>query len=62
MNIDFYFFNWTNPEELRVPGKKPNFVQMGPYSFVYVFILLIYLILGKSGPNDIILYKKKKKI
>ncbi|XP_057336645.1 protein croquemort-like [Microplitis mediator] len=34
MNIDFYFFNWTNPEELRVPGKKPNFVQMGPYSFV----------------------------
>ncbi|XP_034950867.1 protein croquemort-like [Chelonus insularis] len=33
MNIDFYFFNWTNPKELRIPGSKPNFIQMGPYSF-----------------------------
>ncbi|CAD6242564.1 GSCOCG00009514001-RA-CDS [Cotesia congregata] len=31
--IDFYLFNWTNPDELREKGKKPNFVQMGPYSF-----------------------------
>lgn len=34
MNIDFYFFNWTNPEEIKVPGKKPVLVQVGPYRFM----------------------------
>ncbi|XP_066598162.1 protein croquemort-like [Prorops nasuta] len=33
MHLKFYFFNWTNPEELRIPGKKPNLVEVGPYSF-----------------------------
>lgn len=32
--MDFYFFNWTNPEELKLPGKKPNLIQAGPYSFM----------------------------
>lgn len=27
-------FNWTNPEELRNPNVKPNFVEMGPYVFL----------------------------
>ncbi|EZA62873.1 hypothetical protein DMN91_003151 [Ooceraea biroi] len=33
MFMQVYFFNWTNPEELEVPGKKPRFVQVGPYCF-----------------------------
>ncbi|KAL2732609.1 protein croquemort-like [Vespula maculifrons] len=36
MYLNIYFFNWTNPEELTIPGKKPNLVQVGPYSFVEV--------------------------
>ncbi|XP_043270801.1 protein croquemort-like [Venturia canescens] len=34
VNIEFFFFNWTNPKELKTPGKKPNLVQVGPYAFV----------------------------
>lgn len=33
MYFKIRFFNWTNPEELRMPGKKPNFVELGPYVF-----------------------------
>ncbi|XP_015598591.1 protein croquemort isoform X2 [Cephus cinctus] len=32
--MEFYFFNWTNPNELKIPGKKPILVEVGPYSFV----------------------------
>ncbi|KAH8346006.1 hypothetical protein KR059_005253, partial [Drosophila kikkawai] len=31
--LSFYMFNWTNPEEIRNPNVKPNFVEMGPYTF-----------------------------
>uniref|UniRef100_A0A182R1L9 Scavenger receptor class B n=1 Tax=Anopheles funestus TaxID=62324 RepID=A0A182R1L9_ANOFN len=31
--FDIYLFNWTNPEEIRNPDVRPNFVQMGPYVF-----------------------------
>ncbi|KAG7213401.1 hypothetical protein KM043_002686 [Ampulex compressa] len=31
MNI--YLFNWTNPNELKIPGKKPILAQTGPYMF-----------------------------
>lgn len=31
MYLEFYMFNWTNPEKVRT--EKPNFVQMGPYVF-----------------------------
>jgi CD36 family. len=31
--MEFYFFNWTNPEELTSDGFKPNLVEMGPYRF-----------------------------
>ncbi|XP_014210137.1 protein croquemort isoform X2 [Copidosoma floridanum] len=31
--LDIYFFNWTNPEDLLDLSKKPNLVQLGPYSF-----------------------------
>lgn len=33
MYFNIYFFNWTNPEELEIPGKKPHLVQLGPYAF-----------------------------
>ncbi|XP_043505023.1 protein peste-like isoform X2 [Polistes fuscatus] len=35
-HLDFYFFNWTNPDELTKPGNKPNLVQVGPYSFIEI--------------------------
>jgi hypothetical protein len=31
--IDFYFFNWTNPEELLEENFKPALVELGPYRF-----------------------------
>ncbi|XP_012253563.1 protein croquemort-like [Athalia rosae] len=34
MYLEIYFFNWTNPQELKIPGKKPNFAQLGPYTFL----------------------------
>ncbi|XP_043065297.1 LOW QUALITY PROTEIN: protein peste [Drosophila ficusphila] len=34
LNFDVYLFNWTNPEDFYVgSGKKPHFVQLGPYRF-----------------------------
>lgn len=33
VNSDFYFFNWTNPEEIHNLTRKPKFKQVGPYSF-----------------------------
>lgn len=31
--MDFYFFNWTNPHEIRNSSTKPTFQQLGPYRF-----------------------------
>uniref|UniRef100_T1I4V1 Uncharacterized protein n=1 Tax=Rhodnius prolixus TaxID=13249 RepID=T1I4V1_RHOPR len=31
MYMNFYFHNWTNPDELKL--NKPRFQQMGPYRF-----------------------------
>lgn len=31
--LDFYFFNWTNPEDLMNGTVKPQVVEMGPYRF-----------------------------
>lgn len=28
-----YLFNWTNPQQVRVPGVKPHFDRVGPYVF-----------------------------
>ncbi|XP_017482315.1 PREDICTED: protein croquemort-like [Rhagoletis zephyria] len=28
-----YLFNWTNPEQVRTSGVKPNFEQVGPFVF-----------------------------
>ncbi|EFN81088.1 protein croquemort [Harpegnathos saltator] len=33
MYFNIYMFNWTNPQELKMHGKKPHFVQVGPYVF-----------------------------
>ncbi|XP_031780045.1 protein croquemort [Nasonia vitripennis] len=32
-HLDIYFWNWTNPEDLMNSTRKPNLVQLGPYSF-----------------------------
>lgn len=28
-----YFFNWTNPEEVRDPTSRPRFQEVGPYVY-----------------------------
>ncbi|OAD55216.1 Protein croquemort, partial [Eufriesea mexicana] len=33
MYLKIRFFNWTNPDELRMDYKKPNVVEVGPYVF-----------------------------
>lgn len=34
VKMDFYFFNWTNPEDIYDNDIKPNFEQVGPYRFL----------------------------
>lgn len=34
LHMEIYFFNWTNPHELKIAGKKPVFTQLGPYTFL----------------------------
>ncbi|XP_075151144.1 protein croquemort-like [Haematobia irritans] len=31
--MNFYLYNWTNPEEVNNPNVKPNFEEHGPYAF-----------------------------
>lgn len=31
--LDIYFFNWTNPHELKNTSTKPTFQEIGPYRF-----------------------------
>lgn len=33
LSIDFYFFNWTNPEQVYNSSAKPIFKEIGPYRF-----------------------------
>ncbi|KAJ9576493.1 hypothetical protein L9F63_006642 [Diploptera punctata] len=37
VGMDLYFFNWTNPEELKEKNFKPELVQLGPYRFKQVY-------------------------
>lgn len=34
MYLKITLFNWTNPEDIRNPNIKPNFVECGPYVFL----------------------------
>lgn len=34
--LDFYFFNWTNAEDVHVRGAKPKLEEVGPYRFTFV--------------------------
>lgn len=31
--MDVYFFNWTNPEDLKNASTKPILEELGPYRF-----------------------------
>lgn len=33
MTINFYMFNWTNPQDLLDTSVKPRFQEIGPYVF-----------------------------
>lgn len=33
LTLEFYFFNWTNPEDLENPDVKPRLEEVGPYKF-----------------------------
>ncbi|XP_063242450.1 protein peste-like isoform X2 [Bacillus rossius redtenbacheri] len=33
LQMRIYMFNWTNAEKFGVAGVKPNFLQLGPYTF-----------------------------
>lgn len=33
LNLDIYFFNWTNPDDFRNLSTKPILQQLGPYRF-----------------------------
>ncbi|XP_063919829.1 protein peste-like [Zophobas morio] len=33
LKTDFYFFNWTNPEDFYNLSAKPRFEEIGPYTF-----------------------------
>lgn len=33
LRLDFYLFNWTNPEEIHNSSTKPKFQEIGPYVF-----------------------------
>lgn len=35
--IDFFLFNWTNPQDLKEGKIKPNFLQVGPYRYTHKF-------------------------
>ncbi|XP_063927143.1 protein peste-like [Zophobas morio] len=34
VSVDFYFFNWTNPEDIYSKGVKPRFAEVGPYTYM----------------------------
>lgn len=36
IKLDFYLFNWTNPEDFDKPHIKPKFEELGPYRFMEV--------------------------
>uniref|UniRef100_W8B820 Protein croquemort n=2 Tax=Ceratitis capitata TaxID=7213 RepID=W8B820_CERCA len=36
IKLDFYLFNWTNPEDFDKPYIKPKFEELGPYRFMEV--------------------------
>jgi hypothetical protein len=33
VTMNFYLFNWTNPDKLLENGYTAEFVELGPYSF-----------------------------
>lgn len=33
LSMDVYFFNWTNPEDLKNHSTKPILEELGPYRF-----------------------------
>lgn len=56
--IEFYMFNWTNPEDIYDPDIKPHFVEMGPYVYIekYEKVDLVW-----NDNNDTITFKQLRK-
>jgi len=62
--MEFYLFNWTNPEEIHNPAKKPILKELGPYVFRYCSLKLNYQvswILLTSFPTSVNTGKKSSK-
>lgn len=36
LTLDFYLFNWTNPQDFQKLDIKPKFEELGPYRFIEV--------------------------
>ncbi|KAJ8971475.1 hypothetical protein NQ314_000683 [Rhamnusium bicolor] len=34
LSLRLYVFNWTNPEDIHNSSVKPNFVELGPYTYI----------------------------
>lgn len=34
MYLEIYFFNWTNPDEVKAGKAKPRVQQLGPYTYM----------------------------
>jgi len=41
MYIEFYFFNWTNANDLKSSKSKPVLQELGPYVFRYITFSLL---------------------
>ena len=42
IHFDFFLWNLTNPNEVRLNGAKPNYSQVGPFAYDY-FLTRLYI-------------------
>lgn len=56
MYLEIYLFNWTNPEDIRKTSIKPDFYEMGPYTFSEVHERTNIT----WSPNDTITFYQKR--
>lgn len=56
MYLEIYLFNWTNPDDIRNASIKPDFYEMGPYTFSEVHERTNMT----WNPNDTITFYQKR--